>query len=418
MAYSSVKLYKKNKENKSFVIIYYRHDGAAIRQRTGVAVLQKNFDNKASKIKPSEPSYESYNEIVSNAHKLMEEIIVEFIKENGVKPTSEFVKTQLKTDRKIKKETLEANLLGCYQDFLNYKKIQFTSPEKSITSLRDYKSTQNALIDYSQIIGSCQPLDLKNKLWLEKFNNFLASPRPKIKGYKFKTSTQNDKTRSKRFGVLKNFGEWLIEEKFLNDIDALKKFKVKVQTKSYFTLNLENLKSIQEHKFESQPQQKAIDMFLVACHTGVRFGDIIRISKARIKKHNDTTILTLNNQKTKERIDVPLSKKVLEILEKYDYNLKLMSSQKTNHYIHNALKNIDVFLEDYEYGIEGDTLPKYKLVTFHTGRRTFITNLVNNNVNLNAIMKMTGHKKISTLQQYINPDYDLIMDNIKIFNDL
>jgi hypothetical protein len=33
-------------------------------------------------------------------------------------------------------------------------------------------------------------------------------------------------------------------------------------------------------------------------------------------------------------------------------------------------------------------------------------------------MKMTGHKKISTLQEYINPDYELITENIKVFNDL
>ena len=131
MSYSTVKLYKKNKDKKNFVVIYYRHDGTPIRQRTGVVVSPKDFDNKAARIKPSDPSHESYNEIISNAHQLMEELIVEFIKEHGIKPTSEFIKTQLKTDRKIKKETLEANLLDCYNDFLSYKKMNLVGQKKA-----------------------------------------------------------------------------------------------------------------------------------------------------------------------------------------------------------------------------------------------------------------------------------------------
>jgi len=418
MAYSAIKLYKENKDGKKFVIIYYKHDGSTLRHRTGIVLPIKDFDKKASRVKPSNHSYESYNEIISNAHELIEDIILDYVKRNGIKPSGKYIKDQLKAGRKIRKQTLDADLIDCYSDFLNEKKILFTSPDKSPTSLRDYVSTKNALIEYSQVNGPSCPTDLNDMKWLNKFNIFLSKPRPKLKDYRFKTSEQNDKTRSKRFGVLKNFGDWLLKEKFLNDTEILDNFKVIVQDKSYYTLKFEELGLIQNHKFKSIPQQKAIDMFVVACHTGLRYSDVTRINKARIRIHKKVSILILNNQKTKVKIEVPLSEKVLQILDKYNYNLNLMTSQKTNYYIHKALKNINPFLDEYEYGLEGDTLPKHELVTFHTGRRTFITNLVNNNVSLNAIMKMTGHKKISTLQKYINPDYDLVMDNIRIFNDL
>jgi site-specific recombinase XerD len=137
-----------------------------------------------------------------------------------------------------------------------------------------------------------------------------------------------------------------------------------------------------------------------------------------VKTKKNTLILELNTQKTKTKAEIPLSKFAHHILEKYNYNLKLYSEANTNAYIHEALRTITAFNEPYVYGSENEDAPKYKLITFHTGRRTFITNLVNNNVNLNAIMKMTGHRKISTLQEYINPNYELVIENIRVFNNL
>ena len=210
----------------------------------------------------------------------------------------------------------------------------------------------------------------------------------------------------------------MVENNYLTSVDTLLSYDIKVQRRKYYALSLTEIKILQDHKFENFAHQKVVDLFIVACHTGVRISDISRINKSRIQKHGDVEMLIMNNLKTKEVIEVPLTKKANEIIKKYNYNLKLMADQKVNFYLHEALQTIECFHDEYEYGVEGDTKQKYKLISFHTGRRTFITNLVNNNINLNAIMKMTGHKKITTLQQYINPDYNLILDNVKVFNEL
>jgi integrase len=418
MGYSTVKLYKENKNKEKFVVIYYKHDGTAVRHRTGITIHEKDFDKKAERIKPSHPSNEDYNKIISKFQKSIEGLIIDYINEHEIKPTSDYVKRQIKSGLKERKESLEADIMDCFEDFLSEKKIMFSSPERSNTSLRDYISTKNALRDYSKVIGYIRPSELNDTIWLTKFNKFLAEPRPSIAGYKFITSAQNDKTRAKRFGVLKNFGKWLVKENYLKEFDELKNFKVKVEEKAYYTLSLEELSLIQHHQFKSPSHQKAIDMFIVACHTGLRFSDVIRISKTKIHKKNNGRILAIVNQKTKIKVEVPLTNKVLDILKKYDYRLNLMSPQKTNDYIHEGLENIKEFHDLQSNGDDGEELHKYELITFHTGRRTFITNLVNNNISLNAIMKMTGHRKLSTLQKYINPDYDLIMDNVRIFNNL
>jgi integrase len=418
MAYSKITLYKTNRNKEKFVVVYYKHDALALRHRTSITVKEKDFDKKALRVKPSDVEYKTKNEIISNHAGNVEAIIESFIREHGIKPSSEYVKKQVASGLVLKQAKLEADLIDCYDDFLMHKRIQFNSPERSIRSLSDYRSTFNALKDYEAVVGSITPFDLINQLWLDKFNSFLACPRPKISGHKFLTTKQNDKTRSKRFGVLKNFGDWLVQNKYLKDIKVLLDYKVKVVEKDYYTLDLSEVKLVQEHSFKNTSHQKAIDMFIVACHTGIRFGDVSRVKKSRVKTKNGFPILILNNEKTDEKIEVPLTAKCISVLEKYDYKIGLMTDQSVNKYLHEALRTLDVFQEEYEYGTDGDTKPKSELITFHTGRRVFITNLVNNNVSLNAIMKMTGHKKISTLQKYINPDYELMMENVKVFNNL
>jgi integrase len=418
MSYSKIILYKENADKEQFVIIYYKHANNALRHRTGVSVNTRNWDKKVTIVKPTDTSYKNKNEVIKNSHDLVEQIISDFVIENGIKPTSEYVKKELKLGRKLKKEKIEADIIECYDEFLGAKRIEFSSPDRSISSLKDYTSTKNALLDYIKVNGTVSLNNLNNQIWLSQFNTFLSKTRKEIIGYKFKTSAQNDKTRSKRFSVLKEFGKWLVKNKFLTTIETLNEFRIKPIKIKYYALSLEELKKIQNFRFINANYQKAIDILIVACHCGVRFSDAIRINKNRITNYEDTEILKMLSQKSKEKFEVPLTKKVKEILVKYDYNLNLMAGQKVNKYIHEALELVDGFKEEYEYGTEGDAKPIYKLVTFHTGRRTFITNLVNNNISLNAIMKMTGHKKISTLQGYINPDYPLMIENVKIFNDL
>ena len=50
---------------------------------------------------------------------------------------------------------------------------------------------------------------------------------------------------------------------------------------------------------------------------------------------------------------------------------------------------------------------KYEMVVIHTARRTLATLLVNSGLQYHQVMKITGHKKITTLQKYIKSDIDL-----------
>jgi integrase len=417
MGYSSIILYRKNANNEKAVIVYYKHK-TTLRHLTTVTVKEKDFDKKAGRVKPSDNEYEQKNEIIQRVHEQIENTIVSYVTEHAVKPDCEYVKKQIKLNIDSVRLKSDAELTDYYQRFLQDKIIFFNNPDRSRQSIKDYQSTYNALLDYQRIVKSIPLNSLVNRMWLEQFNQFLSKERPHITGYTFLTSKQGAKTRHKRFICLKVFGNWLVSNNHLPSVEVLTKFRIRVEDSNHYALTLDEMKLLQQKKFERDTHQKAIDLFLFACHTGLRISDVKQIKRAMVKQKNGKPILELNTQKTKSKAEVPLSRFAMHILEKYDYDLKVYSDVNLNKYIHEALETIDEFNEYYLYGNKNEDAPKFELITFHTGRRTFITNLVNNNVNLNAIMKMTGHKKISTLQEYINPDYELIAENIKIFNDL
>ncbi len=46
-------------------------------------------------------------------------------------------------------------------------------------------------------------------------------------------------------------------------------------------------------------------------------------------------------------------------------------------------------------------VPKYELITTHTGRRTFVTLSLEKGVRPEVLMRITGHKDMRTMKKYI-----------------
>jgi hypothetical protein len=46
------------------------------------------------------------------------------------------------------------------------------------------------------------------------------------------------------------------------------------------------------------------------------------------------------------------------------------------------------------------SVPKYEMITSHTGRRTYITLCLEQGIRLDYLMSTTGHKKLDTMKKY------------------
>jgi site-specific recombinase XerD len=103
------------------------------------------------------------------------------------------------------------------------------------------------------------------------------------------------------------------------------------------------------------PTEKARDMFIFSCYTGLAYSDLIKVSKDDIVQRGDNLCIVDSRQKTGQEYLIVLLPKALEILERYHYNINLMTNQKCNDYLKIIAQMANINLN----------------LTFHMGRHTF-----------------------------------------------
>lgn len=148
------------------------------------------------------------------------------------------------------------------------------------------------------------------------------------------------------------------------------------------------------------------DLFLLLAWTASRFSDLDKI----VSTQRDSQVITFRQQKTNTKVVIPIHPVVREIFEQYDYSMKTsISNQKFNDYIKIVcmLAGIDTptAITRTEGGVRRTTtVPKWYLVSSHTGRRSFCTNQYLRKVPVNLIMNISGHKTEKSFLKYIKAD--------------
>ena len=123
--------------------------------------------------------------------------------------------------------------------------------------------------------------------------------------------------------------------------------------------------------------------------------DIYNLTKDHISIGIDGNLWILTNrQKTNTVSNIPLLSVPEEIIRKYENHPIAIQSEKllpvyTNQKINEYLKTI------------ADNCEINKKLTFHVARHTFATTItLGNNVSMESVSKMLGHKSIKTTQHY------------------
>lgn len=181
---------------------------------------------------------------------------------------------------------------------------------------------------------------------------------------------------------------WMEKDPFIN-------FKVKLKVVDRSFLSEEELEAIRYKVFQSVRLSQVRDIFIFSCFTGLAYADVLKLSPGHVSTGIDgEKWLFVNRTKTDTPSRVPLLPVPLEIIEKYSSDpvcknksklLPVSSNQKMNAY----LKEIATLCN----------IPKD--LTFHIARHTFATTVtLNNNVPIESVSKMLGHKTIKTTQHY------------------
>jgi integrase len=190
-----------------------------------------------------------------------------------------------------------------------------------------------------------------------------------------------------------------------NDAYRSKKFKVLKEDSENTYLNEAELNILEKYDFSKMPKlEKVRDLFIIGCWTGLRFSDLSTLNP---ENHIHGNIIEIEQYKTGGKVVIPIHPAVKAVLQKYNGQIPLViSNQKFNDYLKEVCKMAGIN-ERVQKGITQGGLrviqfcEKWEMVSSHTARRSFATNLYKSGFPAVSIMQITGHKKETVFLKYI-----------------
>lgn len=195
-------------------------------------------------------------------------------------------------------------------------------------------------------------------------------------------------------------------EKGLNNKTAYKSHRFKVVEEESDTIYLSESELNQLYDFDfsnNKRLERVRDLFLVGAWTGLRFSDFTRIGKEHIKG----SFIEIEQQKTGKRVLIPLHPVVSDIWKRYGEALPPnITNQKLNDYIKEVCQIVGLTEHEHKAitrgGVKTSTrYEKWELVSSHTARRSFATNLFLSGFPTLSIMQVTGHRTEKAFMRYI-----------------
>ncbi len=185
------------------------------------------------------------------------------------------------------------------------------------------------------------------------------------------------------------------------------RFKVLKEDADSVYLTEPELKQLIDLDLTVKPRLERVrDLFIVGCYTGLRFSDFTAIRPEYIKDG----LIRMEQFKTQGKVVIPCHPVVTAMLDKYAGRLPAaISNQKMNDYVKELCQLAGITHKESKGITKGGkrvvrTVEKWQLVSTHTARRSFATNMYVLGVPAITIMRITGHKTEKAFMRYIKLD--------------
>jgi integrase len=160
---------------------------------------------------------------------------------------------------------------------------------------------------------------------------------------------------------------------------------------------------LDSHPVPGTQMETVRDLFIIQMFTGLAYSDMQALDIKNYHREGDAWVSNGKRIKTGVPFVSQLLPPVVEVLERHGWQVPQMPNQKYNA----QLKTFGNAI-----GIEG--------LHSHLARHTFATYMLSNNVKLQNVMKMMGHRKIEQTMRYakvlakdVHEDYGMIADKLK-----
>lgn len=392
-----------------YVYVYFKFRGNLIRINTNKRYIE-GMHRKDLLYSAKMTNCEALNkEIISLKNKIDDYINykLSFVDRKNLSVSQAECQNFLKTgEYTLKNQTIQLpkkkTFFDYYSEFYQYKDTELLNKP----SLKDYKSLENALKDYEAHSKTKLTFDVINDQdFFNRFRNYLYAKHSE----EAKTGGEmNANTVNKRFSSLKTFMRYIQDKNYYVFTPALFKYRIKKFRTDIITLTRAEIKQLEDLKIENKHWQKIIDVFVCNCFLSLRYSDLKTLKKGEFKQDAEGDwYYTKRNEKTNFTIEIPISKTAYRILEKYSFNLPVLTNQYLNRELKEILKHYDLFKDKVKKteirNNENVTVEKMKreFISTHTSRRSFITMAIEQNIPVNMIQSCTGHTNLRTLSIYV-----------------
>lgn len=354
------------------------------------------WNEKEERVKNSK--YCTYRDEVNGALNTIEALIKSFIAKAATSDNEIVSKDSLKNLLDVhfgKKKAKACDFHSFFEAFIEQCDSRL-SPRRGGQTI-DYKTKR----EYARTYYYIQEYEKKRKIRLEFrnidkmfFNDFVAF----LQDLGLSTNTIWHKTVSIK-AVMK-----AANEQELTDNTKYTSFKNVSEESQAIALSEKELDLLAQFDFSNSPRlERTRDLFLIGCWIGLRFSDFTRIKQENIKDN----MLTIQQQKTNEFVTIPLHPVFITIWNKYNGVLPAnISNQKFNDNLKDVCREAGLkerVMKSITKGGKKQTTvyEKWQLVSSHTARRSFATNLYKSGFPSISIMQITGHKTESSFLKYI-----------------
>ena len=262
--------------------------------------------------------------------------------------------------------------------FLDWMESEVDKETYTAGTIANHKATLAVLRRFKEDITFTQ-VDYK---CICDFENFLKSA-----GYAINTI-------AKFMKIFRRFVNLAIDEELMT-VYPFRKYHIKtenVQKQSVTERELRRIEDKEEKEELTEEERKVVKGFLFSIYSGLRFSDIVQVTKQHIKNIYRNKWVVMRMQKTDHEVRIPISKMfggkgaalVQENKTTTGKLFLLPCNARCNLILKRVLKRFNI----------------HRHITFHCARHTCATVLLSKGVSLPIIQHILGHQSIKTTQVY------------------
>ena len=370
------------------ILLFYSFNGQRLQYFTGMRIDAQKWDGENMKAKRNYSEAAEVNKELVRLKAKVEEFY-DKAKVLDIAPTVEYFKENLRgnfNDSTVRKTF--------YQYFEEY--MQKGALTKSKSWAEGVKGTINILKEFSRITNYSISFEKITQDFYENFLSFCF----------YKKEYYNNYT-GKLIKDLKAFMNWATDRGYNTNMAFLRKEFVKLREEpEIIFLNYDEVLKLMELKLEKREHKEVRDLYCFGCFTGIRHSDLVALSEENV--HKDHVLFRV--KKTTEANSVPLNKYSRKILDRNKGKylgkcLPQLSLLSVNKYLKELIKEAKITRKvqiTHYRGAEAivENLPMYEAITFHTSKKTFMTNFLARGGNLHTAMAITGNRSYSTAKRY------------------